>query len=123
MGSVETLEWAAHPDRKYVYLHAYSPVESVARYLPISYRELAQRRYGYEASSDRIGWSTPIYVAETDEQAVNEAREHIEALFKRVPAEAIRADVLSRRATCRRNRSSARSPPSAGTAAASRSSS
>jgi alkanesulfonate monooxygenase SsuD/methylene tetrahydromethanopterin reductase-like flavin-dependent oxidoreductase (luciferase family) len=80
MGSVETLEWAAHPDRKYVYLQAYSPVESVARYLNL-YRELAQRRYGYEASSDRIGWSTPIYVAETDEQAVNEAREHIEALF------------------------------------------
>ena len=80
MGSVETLEWAAHPDRKYVYLQAYSPVESVARYLDL-YREVAQRRYGYEASSDRIGWSTPIYVAESDEQAVNEAREHIEALF------------------------------------------
>src|SRR5262249_57018291 len=75
MGSVETLEWAAHPDRKYVYLQAYSPMESVARYLDL-YRELAQRRYGYEASSDRIGWSTPVYVAATDEAAVNEAREH-----------------------------------------------
>ena len=42
---------------------------------------MAQRRYGYEATSDRIGWSTPIYVADTDEQAVNEARDHIEALF------------------------------------------
>jgi alkanesulfonate monooxygenase SsuD/methylene tetrahydromethanopterin reductase-like flavin-dependent oxidoreductase (luciferase family) len=80
MGSVETLEWAAHPDRKYVYLQAYSPVEAVARYLNL-YRELAQRRYGYEASSDRIGWSTPVYVAQTDAQAVDEAREHIEALF------------------------------------------
>src|SRR5436190_17355374 len=80
MGSVETLEWAAHPDRKYVYLQAYSPMEAVARYLNL-YRETAQRKYGYEAASDRIGWSTPVYVAETDEQAVNEAREHIEALF------------------------------------------
>jgi len=31
MGSVETLEWAAHSRRKYVYLQAYSPVEAVAR--------------------------------------------------------------------------------------------
>ena len=80
MGSVETLEWAAHPDRKYVYLQAYSPVESVARYLNL-YRELAQRRYGYEASSDRIGWSTPIYVAETDERARVEAGRAVETLF------------------------------------------
>jgi alkanesulfonate monooxygenase SsuD/methylene tetrahydromethanopterin reductase-like flavin-dependent oxidoreductase (luciferase family) len=80
MGSVETIEWAAHPDRKYVYLQNYSPAESVARYLNL-YRELAQRRYGYEASSDRIGWCAPVYVGETDAQAVNEARDHIEALF------------------------------------------
>src|SRR5262249_21647855 len=66
--------------RKYVYLQNYSPVESVVRYLNL-YREIAQRRYGYEASSDRIGWCAPLYVAESDEAAVNEAREHIEALF------------------------------------------
>jgi alkanesulfonate monooxygenase SsuD/methylene tetrahydromethanopterin reductase-like flavin-dependent oxidoreductase (luciferase family) len=80
MGSVETIEWAAHPDRKYVYLQNYSPAESVARYLNL-YRELAQTRYGYEASSDRIGWCAPVYVGETDAQAVDEARDHIEALF------------------------------------------
>ena len=38
-GHVETIEWAAHPDRKYVYLQTYSPLESVARYLNL-YREL-----------------------------------------------------------------------------------
>ena len=80
MGSVETIEWAAHPDRKYVYLQNYSPAESGARYLNL-YRELAQTRYGYEASSDRIGWCAPVYVGETDAQAVDEARDHIEALF------------------------------------------
>ena len=28
-GSTETIEWAAHPSRKYVYLQAYSPIQSV----------------------------------------------------------------------------------------------
>jgi alkanesulfonate monooxygenase SsuD/methylene tetrahydromethanopterin reductase-like flavin-dependent oxidoreductase (luciferase family) len=79
-GSLETIAWAAHPDRKYVYLQTYSPLESVARYLDL-YRETAERRYGYRAASDRIGWCAPVYIAETDEQAVAEARPHLEALF------------------------------------------
>ncbi len=79
-GSLETIEWAAHPDRKFVYLQNYSPRESVGRYLDM-YRDIALRKYGYKASSDRIGWGAPVYVGETDEQAVNEARPHIEALF------------------------------------------
>ena len=79
-GSLETIEWAAHPDRKFVYLQNYSPRESVGRYLDM-YRDIALRKYGYEASSDRIGWGAPVYVGETDEQAINEARPHIEALF------------------------------------------
>jgi alkanesulfonate monooxygenase SsuD/methylene tetrahydromethanopterin reductase-like flavin-dependent oxidoreductase (luciferase family) len=78
-GSLETIEWAAHPDRKYVYLQNYSPRESVGRYLDL-YREIAQN-YGYEASSDRIGWGAPVYVGETDEKAIEEARPHIEMLF------------------------------------------
>jgi alkanesulfonate monooxygenase SsuD/methylene tetrahydromethanopterin reductase-like flavin-dependent oxidoreductase (luciferase family) len=79
-GSRETIEWAAHPDRKFVYVQTYSPAENVARYLDM-YRETAQRMYGYEASSDKIAWCAPVYVAETDEQAVNEARPHIEMMF------------------------------------------
>ncbi len=79
-GSLETIEWAAHPDRKYVYLQNYSPRLSVQRYLDL-YRATARRKYGYEAASDRIGWGAPCYVAETDRQAVDEARPHIEALF------------------------------------------
>ncbi len=80
MGSLETIEWATHPDRKYVYVQTYSPIESVARYLDL-YRETAWTKYGYEASSDRIGWCAPVYVAETDEQALAEARPHIEMMF------------------------------------------
>ncbi|HUZ73079.1 MAG TPA: LLM class flavin-dependent oxidoreductase [Stellaceae bacterium] len=80
MGSLETIEWAAHPERKYVYLQNFSPTESVARYLDL-YRETALRRYGYEAASDRIGWCAPLYVGASDAAAVDEARPHIEALF------------------------------------------
>lgn len=82
-GSTETIEWAAHPSRKYVYLQAYSPTQSVARYLNY-YRECAQRTYGYTASSNQIGWSTPVYVSETDEKAREEAKPHIEILFNKL---------------------------------------
>ena len=96
MGSVETIEWAAHPDRKYVYLQNYSPAESVARYLNL-YRELAQSRYGYEARSDRIGWCAPVYVGETDAQAVERGARAYRGAVQRVPAQDLRADVLSAR--------------------------
>ena len=79
-GSVETIDWASHPDRKYVYLQNYSPFDSVLHYLDL-YRATAERKYGYRASSGQIAWSTPMYVAETDAQAVAEARPHIESLF------------------------------------------
>lgn len=82
-GSAETIEWAAHPSRQYVYLQAYSPTQSVARYLNY-YRECAQRMYGYNASSNQIGWSTPVYVSETDEKAREEAKPHIEILFNKL---------------------------------------
>ncbi len=79
-GSRETIEWAAHPDRKFVYVQTYSPAETVARFLDM-YRETALRKYGYEASSDKIGWCAPLYVADTDKQAIDEARPHIEMMF------------------------------------------
>ncbi len=82
-GSTETIEWAAHPSRRYVYLQAYSPAQSVVRYLNY-YRECAQRMYGYTASSDQIGWSTPVYVSDTDEKARQEAKPHIEILFNKL---------------------------------------
>src|SRR6267142_924023 len=41
-GSTETIEWAAHPSRKYVYLQTYSPIQSVMRFLDY-YREDFQR--------------------------------------------------------------------------------
>jgi alkanesulfonate monooxygenase SsuD/methylene tetrahydromethanopterin reductase-like flavin-dependent oxidoreductase (luciferase family) len=82
-GSAETIEWAAHPSRKYTYLQAYSPTQSVVRYLS-HYRECAQRMYGYRASSDQIGWSTPVYISDTDQKARDEAKPHVECLFNRL---------------------------------------
>ena len=81
LGSTETIEWAAHPDRKYVYAQNYSPFTNVCKFLD-QYRSTAQDMYGYEASSSQIGWTAPVYVADTDEQAVAEATEHMEALIE-----------------------------------------
>ena len=82
-GSTETIEWAAHPSRKYVYLQTYSPIQSVMRFLNY-YREASQRVHGYTASSDQIGWSAPVYVSDTDEKAREEAGRHIEVLFNKL---------------------------------------
>ena len=81
-GSTETIEWASHPDRRYVYLQAYSPVKSVAKFLNY-YRECAQRLHNYVASSEQIGWSVPVYVSDTDQKARDEAAVHIESLFNK----------------------------------------
>jgi alkanesulfonate monooxygenase SsuD/methylene tetrahydromethanopterin reductase-like flavin-dependent oxidoreductase (luciferase family) len=40
-------------------------------------------RYGYAATSAQLGFGAPVYVADTDEQAMNEARPHIEFLFNK----------------------------------------
>jgi len=87
-GSFETLAWTAHPDRKYTYLQTYSPFRSVVRFMS-GYRAKA-REYGYEASPDQLGWLVPIYVADTDQKAIDEARPHIEAFankFLHIPSE------------------------------------
>jgi len=87
-GSYETIEWTAHPDRKYTYLQTYSPFKAVVKFMTM-YRDKA-REYGYEAKPDQLGWLVPIYVADTDSQAIDEARPHIEAFsnkFLRNPVE------------------------------------
>ena len=87
-GSKETIEWAAHPDRRYTYLITFSPAEAVARNMAV-YRKQCED-YGYQSLPDQLGWATPIYVAETDEIAKREATPHIEAFFNkflRAPAQ------------------------------------
>ncbi len=78
-GSAETIDWAADPSRKYPFLVTFCAQELVARYLN-TYRERA-RAFGYEASGDQLGWAVPIYVADTDARAREEAKAPIESLF------------------------------------------
>jgi alkanesulfonate monooxygenase SsuD/methylene tetrahydromethanopterin reductase-like flavin-dependent oxidoreductase (luciferase family) len=74
-GSIETVMWAAQ--HKYTYLQTYSPVAAVKKNLG-QYKIEAQKA-GYTAAPDQMGWMAPIYVAETDERALAEAKPHIEA--------------------------------------------
>ncbi|MDQ0315040.1 LLM class flavin-dependent oxidoreductase [Amorphus orientalis] len=87
-GSSETIEWASHPDRRYTYLQTFTPVAMLAKYMQM-YRDKAAE-HGYEATEEQLGWSVPMYVAETDEAARREAKPHIEAFlnkFLRMPKE------------------------------------
>jgi alkanesulfonate monooxygenase SsuD/methylene tetrahydromethanopterin reductase-like flavin-dependent oxidoreductase (luciferase family) len=81
-GSRETIEWAAHPDRKYTYLQTFSPVQALARYMQM-YRDTAER-YGWQAGPENVGWAIPTYCAETDEIAKREAKPHIEFFFNKL---------------------------------------
>ncbi len=81
-GSSETIEFAAHPDRKYVYMQNFNPWSAAVRYLN-EYRAVARERYGYDATSQQLAWAAPVYVAASDEQAMDEARGPIEFLFNK----------------------------------------
>lgn len=87
-GSSETIEWASHPDRRYTYLQTFTPVAMLAKYMQM-YKDMAASQ-GYEACEDQLGWSVPVYVAETDEIARREAKPHVENFlnkFLRMPKE------------------------------------
>ena len=81
-GSTETINWAAHPDRKYTYLQTYSPFQNVVRFHH-AYRQIAHE-HGYKATSEQLGWAAPIYVGETDEAAIDEVRPHVELFFNKL---------------------------------------
>ncbi len=85
-GSTDTIRWSAQ--NRYTYCQTLSPIESVARFFDM-YREEADKA-GYQATPDQLAWSNSIYVAETDEKAMREAKPHLEALsnsFLKMPLE------------------------------------
>jgi alkanesulfonate monooxygenase SsuD/methylene tetrahydromethanopterin reductase-like flavin-dependent oxidoreductase (luciferase family) len=87
-GSKETIDWAAHPDRRYTYLQTFSPANVVQRYLKM-YRDTC-KGFGYEAEDRQLGWAVPVYVAATDDAARREAKQHFEAfrnVFLKMPVE------------------------------------
>lgn len=75
-GSAQTIEWAAK--MRYTYCQTLSPIASVAKFFQL-YRDEAEKA-GYQATPDQLAWSNTIYVAETDEKALREAKPHLEAL-------------------------------------------
>ena len=79
MGSRETIEWASAPERKYPFLVTFSSEAAVVRYLNM-YHETAQA-HGYDAPGSQLGWAVPLYVADTDARAREEAQAGIETLF------------------------------------------
>ena len=94
MGSLETIEWAAHPDRKYVYLQNYSAIDfGGALSQPLS-RDCAAPIWLRRALR-QIGWGAPIYVAETDEQAMQRSAAAYRGAVQRLHPESIGADVLA----------------------------
>ena len=78
-GSSETVKWAADPARKYQFLVTFSSTDLVARYLT-AYRDQCTQ-FGYECAGDQLGWAVPVYVADTDEKAKEEAGRALETLF------------------------------------------
>ena len=81
-GSKETIDWAANPDRRYTYLQTFSPAKVVGKYLK-SYRDTAEG-FGYEAKDSQLGWAVPVYVADTDEKARQEAKKPFELFRNRL---------------------------------------
>lgn len=89
-GSKETIDWAAHPQRRYTYLQTFSPVKAVQRYLKL-YRDTANEQ-GYDAEDRQLGWAVPVYVGDTDESARRDAKVHFEVFrnrFLKMPFEMI----------------------------------
>ncbi|MDX2158420.1 MAG: LLM class flavin-dependent oxidoreductase [Hyphomicrobiaceae bacterium] len=85
-GSTDTIRWSAR--NRYTYCQTLSPIAVVARFFDM-YREEAEKA-GYQATPDQLAWSNSIYVAETDEKAMREAKPHLEALqnrFLKMPIE------------------------------------
>ncbi|MGA8569962.1 MAG: LLM class flavin-dependent oxidoreductase [Candidatus Binataceae bacterium] len=78
-GSKETVEWCADPSRKYAYLAVFMP-DHLVKWFFDAYREAAHG-FGYEPSPYQMGHLFPIYVAKTDQQAFEEAGEHVLWLY------------------------------------------
>jgi len=76
-GSSETMRWVA--ERDYSYMSVYAPVGIIKRWFD-GYRTAAEQA-GHAPNPERIVFSVPVYVAETDERAHAEARGPTEWLF------------------------------------------
>jgi alkanesulfonate monooxygenase SsuD/methylene tetrahydromethanopterin reductase-like flavin-dependent oxidoreductase (luciferase family) len=66
-------------ERKYTYMSVYAPTRIVRRWFD-GYRQAAAD-LGYVADPEKIAFSVPIYIADTDEKAHAEGRPAVEWLY------------------------------------------
>jgi alkanesulfonate monooxygenase SsuD/methylene tetrahydromethanopterin reductase-like flavin-dependent oxidoreductase (luciferase family) len=76
-GSTETMKFVA--EKRYTFMSVYAPSQIVRRWFD-GYRQAAAEQ-GYTPHPEKIALSIPIYVAETDEEALKQAPQHVEWLF------------------------------------------
>ncbi|HZB32063.1 MAG TPA: LLM class flavin-dependent oxidoreductase [Streptosporangiaceae bacterium] len=78
-GSSETIKFVA--ERGYTLMSVYSPARVIRRWFD-KYREVAEE-LGHPPDPEKIAFSVPVYVADTDERAHREARQHVYWLFRK----------------------------------------
>ena len=76
--SLETIDTAAK--HRYPYMTVFMTTEQ-RRMVYNLYRRLAEEKYGYEAPPQQLAFCAPMFVAETDEQAMKEAEQYVLWLF------------------------------------------
>jgi alkanesulfonate monooxygenase SsuD/methylene tetrahydromethanopterin reductase-like flavin-dependent oxidoreductase (luciferase family) len=87
-GSTETMKFCA--ERRYTYMSVYAPTRIVRHWFD-GYRQAAAD-LGYVADPEKIAFSVPVYVADTDEKAHAEAQPAVEFLYHKAlkqPAEMV----------------------------------
>jgi alkanesulfonate monooxygenase SsuD/methylene tetrahydromethanopterin reductase-like flavin-dependent oxidoreductase (luciferase family) len=78
-GSTETMKFCA--EHKYTYMSVYTPARIVRRWFD-GYRQAAAD-LGYTPEPEKIAFSVPIYVADTDQKAHADAGPAVEWLYRR----------------------------------------
>ncbi|GIW45418.1 MAG: monooxygenase [Candidatus Binatia bacterium] len=78
-GSTETIRWSAA--RRYPFVSVFNSYAHTKRWIE-EYKEAANS-LGYEVPPEQIGFALPIYVADTDSEAIAEAEPHFLWLFRR----------------------------------------
>ncbi len=76
-GSTETMRFCA--EHRYAYMSVYAPTRVVKRWFD-GYRDAAAE-LDYEPDPEKLVLAIPMFLAETDDKAVAEAREPVEWLF------------------------------------------
>ena len=76
-GSRETMRWVA--ENHYTYMSVFAPAAIIKKWFD-GFRAAASG-VGYDPAPEQIGWLVPIFIGDTHEKAIAEARPHLEWLY------------------------------------------